>query len=61
MDSDEIRRRTAEVRREKERAGEARHAPHVVAAVLRQVAVGPTDGARSTSIRSVAGRDAPRS
>jgi len=52
LDVDEINRRTAEVRREKERAGEARHAPHVVAAVLRRVAARPREGASAVSVAS---------
>jgi len=42
---DEIRRRVAEVRRAKERAGEPRHDPQVAAEVLRRVAAQAGEGA----------------
>jgi len=61
MRDDEIRRRIEDARRAKERAGEIRHAPHVVAAALRRVAARPADDAPSRSCRSSVRRDAPRS
>jgi hypothetical protein len=61
MNDDEIRRRIDDVRREKQLAGEARHHPETVAAVLRQVALHSAGGAPPSRNRTADCRGAERS